>query len=75
VPVLKCLAELDPTISILRESESESDPPVWIGKQPGGGEPIEPPVVPPVDADGKHEIKITIEDGKVTVVIDGVERS
>jgi lysozyme family protein len=75
VPVLKCLVELDSTISIQRESENESDPPVWVGKPPGGVEPIEPPVKPPVEPDGKHEIVITIEDGKVVVKIDGVERT
>jgi hypothetical protein len=69
------LVELDSTISIQRESENESDPPVWVGKPPGGVEPIEPPVKPPVEPDGKHEIVITIEDGKVVVKIDGVERT
>jgi lysozyme family protein len=70
VPVLKCLVELDPTISIEREREDDGAPPVYVG---AGDEPPDTPTPPPDD--GKHEIKILIEDGKVTVIIDGVERS
>jgi len=69
VPVLKCLVDLDSTISIRRESEDDSNP-VWIGKQPDTG-PDTTPDPPPIETDGKTEIKIVIEDGKVTVYING----
>jgi lysozyme family protein len=69
VPVLKCLLELDSTISIRRESANSTDEPIYVGGQPG---PVEPPIGPPIEPDDKTEIKIVIEDGKVTVYINGV---
>ena len=70
MPVLKCLLELDNTIYIQREATDDSLPPVYVGNPPHI-EPPGPEEPPPVQVDGKTEIKIVIEDGKVTVYING----
>jgi hypothetical protein len=69
MPVLKCLLELDNTIYIQREAADDALPPVYVGHPPH----IEPPgpEEPPPVGQGPTEIKIVIEDGKVTVYING----